>query len=302
VNGCFSKSFEGKRGVKQGDPLSPLLFVICMEYLSRMLRRCYKQKAIEYHQRCGKCGIHSLLFADDLLLFCGATRKSMEGVKQVLEAFQGTTGLAINEKKSSIYFSRMGDTDKKMLAEVLKMDMGVFPVQYLGLPLSNKRWTRLDCEKLLGKMKAKLKTWSSRNLSYAGRVQVVNTVLLSIGSYWISVFQIPEGVHSAIVELCKNYIWGREKGERGFTAVGWASMCIAKHAGGWGIKDSTTWNKAAMCKLLWDVSSKKDILWIQWLQAFYMKGKKLEQCRASNHHSWSWKVLMKNRDHMLCWC
>jgi hypothetical protein len=119
----------------------------------------------------------------------------MEGVKKVLDEFKGVTGLAINEKKSLIYFSKMGEVEKTMLADIMQITRGEFPVQYLGLPLTPRKWNAQACEKLIERIVGRLRSWDSRKLTYAGRIQLVNTVLLSIASYWICVFKLPEGVH-----------------------------------------------------------------------------------------------------------
>lgn len=69
INRNIEGYFTGKRGLRQGDPLSPHLFVLCMKYLSRMLRLLPKHNGFSYHPKCSKRNFTHLLFADDLLVF-----------------------------------------------------------------------------------------------------------------------------------------------------------------------------------------------------------------------------------------
>ena len=72
INGLDYEGFKGGRGLKQGDPLSPLLFVISMEYLSRLLKKASQSKDFKYHPNCKRVNLTHLIFADDLILFCKA--------------------------------------------------------------------------------------------------------------------------------------------------------------------------------------------------------------------------------------
>jgi reverse transcriptase-like protein len=152
LNGGYSESFRGRRGVKQGDPLSPLLFVISMEYLSRLVSLAFQQKKLDYHTKCRATRIQCLLFADDLLMFCKANQKSLQGVKAVLSDFGAVSGLSINPAKSQAYFSRMEQSTIDSLLGILQVQRGILPVSYLGLPISGTSWTTLTCQKLVDKL------------------------------------------------------------------------------------------------------------------------------------------------------
>ena len=300
LNGSYTRSFQGRSGVKQGDPISPLLFVIGMEYLSRQLSREIKRRRIEYHQRCKKAGVHSLMFADDLLIFCRASQQSMEGVRDVLKDFKRVTGLQINERKSEIFFSKMNEVEADMLASTLNVVQGSFPVKYLGLPLSTGKWKTSDCEKLVDKIAGRINTWGTRTLPYAGRVQLINTVLLSMAGHWANVFRIPESVHKEIVQKCRDYLWGKETGKRKLMPVAWDTLCMPKYGGGVGLRDPSIWNTASLSKLVWDVCLKKDVLWLKWVQEYYLKGEDFVDYSLIGHwHSWSWGKLVEVKEKIL---
>lgn len=110
INGSITEPFEAKKGIRQGDPISPYLFVICMEYLNRCLLGLQHNRLFHYHLRCKRIKLHHVCFADDLLLFTKGDTSSVQQVMLVLDQFAAASGLKANQLKSCIYFG--GVTDK----------------------------------------------------------------------------------------------------------------------------------------------------------------------------------------------
>ena len=104
INGKQGTKFKGKRGLKQGDPLSPLLFVITMEYLSRLFKGASTQPRFEFHPHCKKFGITHLMFADDLVIICKASPLSVKILMAAFQHFTECSGLQANMSKSQIVF------------------------------------------------------------------------------------------------------------------------------------------------------------------------------------------------------
>ncbi|CAH1421913.1 unnamed protein product [Lactuca virosa] len=101
INGFDHGFFEGKRGLRQGDPLSPYLFTIVMEVFSLILRRkICENRNFKYHWRCQSQKITHLSFADDLLIFCHGNASSVRVVKEALDEFKLVSGLSISIPKS----------------------------------------------------------------------------------------------------------------------------------------------------------------------------------------------------------
>ncbi|XP_074282927.1 uncharacterized protein LOC141607475 [Silene latifolia] len=105
LNGNNFGFFKGKRGLRQGDPLSPLLFTICMEYLSRILHVISNQDDFRFHPLCRPLKLNHLLFADDLLLFSKGTASSIMWMLRAFSTFSKASGLCFNREKSDIYFN-----------------------------------------------------------------------------------------------------------------------------------------------------------------------------------------------------
>ncbi|XP_060170724.1 uncharacterized protein LOC132601667 [Lycium barbarum] len=110
INGNPIPPFDAKRGVRQRDPLSLFLFVITMEYLSRILQKLESNPDFNFHPRCEKMNLVQLGFADDLLLFCRGDLGFAQLLFQAFKLFSESSGLIANQSKSSIYFGGGGRT------------------------------------------------------------------------------------------------------------------------------------------------------------------------------------------------
>lgn len=141
VNGVLTEPFEVKKGIRQGDPNSPYLFVLCMEYLSRCLMELKYNKLFQYHPRCKKVGLTHLCFADDLLLFTKGNASSVQQVKIILDKFASASRLKANPAKSCVYFGGMQHEVKMDILRSTGMTEGTLPFRYLGVPLSSKKIT-----------------------------------------------------------------------------------------------------------------------------------------------------------------
>lgn len=112
INGEFSERFHAKRGLRLGDPMSPYLFVLCMEYLNRALTTLCDIPDFNFHPRCQKVGVIHLCFADDLLLFSRGDLTSVKLLHGVFQDFSAVSGLRANLGKSQVYFGGMAHERK----------------------------------------------------------------------------------------------------------------------------------------------------------------------------------------------
>lgn len=97
-----SELLEARRGIRQGDPLSQCLFVIVMEYLSRILKGLHEKPDFDFHPRCEKLKIFNLCFADDLLMFARGDMIRIQLLMTKFREFSSATGLKANISKSKV--------------------------------------------------------------------------------------------------------------------------------------------------------------------------------------------------------
>ncbi|KAL0291249.1 UNVERIFIED_CONTAM: Retrovirus-related Pol polyprotein from type-2 retrotransposable element R2DM [Sesamum radiatum] len=125
INGNPHGFFKGARGLRQGDPMSPFLFVLVMEVLQLMLQQLIDQnEGFSYHWRCKELGLFQLCFADDLLLFCKADVASIQVFRRGLEEFANLSGLHANPQKSQLIISRSAQEEREHLIAALQFQEG----------------------------------------------------------------------------------------------------------------------------------------------------------------------------------
>ncbi|KAL9688615.1 hypothetical protein QQ045_033038 [Rhodiola kirilowii] len=104
INGCLEGYFSSSRGLRQGDPISPYLFILVMEVLSRILGKVRQSNEFGYHPKCARISLSHLMFADDVIIFSKADLGSLLKIKEALALFHGWSSLDVNVNKSTIYF------------------------------------------------------------------------------------------------------------------------------------------------------------------------------------------------------
>ncbi|GJX69516.1 RNA-directed DNA polymerase, eukaryota, reverse transcriptase zinc-binding domain protein [Tanacetum coccineum] len=206
VNGCSYGYFKGARGLRQGDPISPYLFTLVMEVLSLLMAKNTQAKEFKYHACCKDLKVTHLCFADDLMVFCHRDIKSVKVIKKTIEKFSEYSGLFPNLNKSTIFFGSVNDQERKKILDVVKFQAGKLPMKYLGVPLLAKCLGVADCKSLIDKVKSKVGDWINRSLSYAGRVQLIASVLTSMQLYWASVYLLPKTVIKEIDKVLKGFL------------------------------------------------------------------------------------------------
>lgn len=118
---------------------------------------------------------------------------------------------------------------------------------------------------------SRIKCAYAKQLSYAGRLQIINHILFSIHSFWGTIFILPQNMLKEVYQKCKDFLWGGSEEKRKVSLVAWDTICRPKKSGGLNIKACNEYNKASVGKLLWQVIEKKDTLCVKWVHGVYMK-------------------------------
>lgn len=158
VNGYKTEIMEARRGLRQGDPISPMLFVIVMECLNRYLYKMQKDGDFNYHPKCDKLKITNLCFVDDLLLFSRGDKISVGMMMRAYESFSKATSLVVNPQKCRLFCAGIDAMTKREILEVSGFQEGQLPFKYLGVPVTSKKLSTIHYSPLIDKIVGKSST------------------------------------------------------------------------------------------------------------------------------------------------
>lgn len=159
------------------------------------------------------------------MLFCKADLKSTHLLCQGLDSFAATSGLCANIENLAIYEGCIPVDVKVMIAQEVHLPLGSLLFRYLGVPFQFRRISSADCDILIDKMTSRIRSWYARNLSYAGRVQLITSVLTSISSYWCMLFILLKAVIKKVNPIHHSYLWHATDNNSAPGNIGWKCIC-----------------------------------------------------------------------------
>ncbi|XP_039004037.1 uncharacterized protein LOC120130968 [Hibiscus syriacus] len=175
-----------------------------MNILSRMLNLVVARGMFGFHHKHRKIGLTHLSFADDLLIFCEGNIESVVGVLSVLEHFYEVSGLKLNSSKCEIFAAGIPLRTIEDLKHITGFQIGSMSVRYLGISLVTRKLTEKDCQALIDNIKHKLYHWFGRNLSYAGRLELIRYVLFNAINYWCRQVVLPASILKNVEQICSS--------------------------------------------------------------------------------------------------
>ncbi|KAJ9557020.1 hypothetical protein OSB04_011634 [Centaurea solstitialis] len=299
VNGESWGHFHGKRGIRQGDPLSPYLFTLVMEGFAMIFRQCIEEASqFIHHPGCEAIELTHLCFADDLFVFTGGDVDSVEVLKKALFLFEKRSGLSPNLTKSDIFFGNVSDSAREAILNCLPFRMGTFPIRYLGVPLSPVFLRVSDYGGMIARVKQRIQNWKMKFLSFGGRRQLVRSVLQSLQLYWMAIFVFPASVIHELEALLRAFLWAQGDDVHGKCRISWEVVCRPTDCGGLGFKKLATWNRALIAKNLWDVLVHRPTLWVSWVRQLPNASANFWKIRESASWSWVLRRMMSLRHYI----
>ena len=261
INGGKSKTIFPTRGLRQGDPLSPYLFILCQEVLSRIIDREHMIVNIKgVKMNMGGPDFTHVMFADDLMLFSKASSNEVLSLNSCLEKYCHWSGQLVNRSKSGIIFSKLVHLNqKRRLKNILQMKKVPKNAKYLGGPLFSSRSRSKDFMYLQENLEARLTGWKSKCLSWAGRCTLIKSVAQAIPTYTFSTFHVPTAVCDKLDATTRRFWWSPKKEKGRYLAwKSWDYLCNSKAFGGLGFRKAKRCNEAFIAKLAWMIASKRD--------------------------------------------
>jgi hypothetical protein len=298
INGQPSKCFSPERGLRQGDPLSPYLFILCANVLSGLLKKESQQSNIHGIQIARNAPkITHLLFADDSLLFARANPKEAETIMKVLQSYQLASGQMVNLDKSEVSFSRnVPKIEKDMICHQIAIKTVASHSRYLGLPVIFGRSKKDVFSFVQERIWKKVKGWKEKFLSRAGKETLIKSVAQAIPNYIMSCYKIPEGCCKSIESMLAKFWWGSEETSRKVHWLSWQRLGTAKERGGLGFRSFHDFNKALLGKQCWRLITDPNSLAARIFKCRYHPRKEFMAAKVGFQPSYAWRSLMHAKE------
>jgi hypothetical protein len=227
INGKSHGYFNCTRGVRQGDPLSPLLFCLAEDVLSRSISKLVAQGSLSQIKGSRNVMIPShSLYADDILIFCKGTLSGLRALKNLFQSYASESGQVINNSKSTIFSGSISSGGLDLIVQLLNFNLGSLPFSYLGVPMFKGKPKTIHLQPIADKIRMKLSAWKASLLSIAGRVQLVKAVIQSMLMYIISLYSWPAALIKDLEKHIRNFIWSGDIDKRKIVTVSWKKMCL----------------------------------------------------------------------------
>lgn len=251
LNGVPGQTIMHRRGLRQGDPLSPLLFILAIDPIHRLLKAAEEELHITLMPG-REIKFRVSLYANDAIIFANPSREEIDYLMDMLESFGDATGLKINNAKSTATPTCCHDIDLSTVLQSFGGPIAQFPIRYLGLPLTTGRLRLVHLQFILDRMRARLAGWKGKMLSMAGRRVLVRCVLTAMPTFALTALKIPVKLLKEIDKCRRRFLWGHDQELVGGSCkVDWARVCSPIEHGGLGILDLYKFSCALRLRWLW---------------------------------------------------
>ena len=251
VNGEPGDSIFHHRGLRQGDPLSPMLFILVMDVLNSLVNHATSMGLLQ--PLAIQQARHRVSFyADDAVIFLRPYNLDLITIKHLLDLFGHASGLRTNLAKSSVSPIHCTDEELALTADILSCSIKFFPYMYLGLPLSIGKPTKEVLLPLVDKVLDYLPGWKASLMNRAGRLVMVKVVLTAVPIYLLTALDLPKWVIKAIDKKRRGFLWkGHQQANGGNCLVAWEKVQRPLEYGGLGIHNLELLGCALKIRWLW---------------------------------------------------
>ncbi|GAU35013.1 hypothetical protein TSUD_103360 [Trifolium subterraneum] len=281
INGKAHGYFSCSRGVRQGDPLSPLLFCLADDVLSRSISRLVSDGSLNVIKGTRHVNVPSHSFyADDLMIFCKGNLAGLRALKNLFDIYALESGQVINNSKSTIFYGSITQGRLALIVHLLNFKLGS-TFQLFGVPIFKGKPKACYLQPIADKIKLKLSAWKASLLSIVGRVQLVRAVIQSMLIYSITLYSWRVSLLTDIEKCVRNFIWSGDVDKRKLVTTSWKKICRPYSQGGLNLKSLSKLNKATNLKLCWSLWNSQNS------RAKLLKDRVIRQRKTIQHHIFS---------------
>jgi hypothetical protein len=249
VNDDIDPYFQTKKGLRQGDTLSSLLFNIVANMLAIMMERAKAEGQIEVvlpYLVDGRLSIFQ--YADDIIHFMEHDIDKARNLKPILAAFEQLLGLNINFHKSELFCFGEALDASSQYTDLFGCGQGQFPIWYLGILIHYQRLTIAEWKQVEERLQRCLSSWKGKLMYLGVRLALINSVLTNMVLYMLSFFLIPKGVLNKIHYYLSRFFWQGDSEKKKYQLVKWSMVCRPKDQGGLGAHDIQVKNSSLLGK------------------------------------------------------
>ncbi|XP_028549386.1 uncharacterized protein LOC114579332 [Dendrobium catenatum] len=227
-------------------PVYPLLEIAVCPFQTKLQRDGSSDQP-------GGTPVSHLLYAVDILFFTGATMINARTTMSILTDYCSWTGQRVNRSKSTVLFSRWTPTATKTRMTRILGCCKVTKLDYLGLKLAMRRLTKVDFALLIQRAREHTLNWGIRHLSMAGRITLINYVLLPSSVFLMTHTIIPKAVLNDMERLCRSFLRDRDSEHKGMHYVAWEKVARPRRNGGLGFHVCARWTGALRARVAWNI-------------------------------------------------
>ncbi|PWA37461.1 RNA-directed DNA polymerase, eukaryota, Reverse transcriptase zinc-binding domain protein [Artemisia annua] len=301
VNGSHTREFQFQKGLKQGDPLSPFLFILIMESLHLSFQKVVNEGLFEGVSLSSSLQLSHLFYADDVIFIGQWSDSNITTIVHALKCFHKASGLRMNLHKSKLM--GVAVEDEKVNRAALKMGCSTFkmPFSYLGIKVGGLMSRINSWDEVVASLYSRLSKWKMKTLSIGGRLTLLKSVLGSTPIYYMSMFKVPSQVLKRLEAIRCHFFNGADVKEKKMLWVKWSRVLASKDKGGLGVSSFFALNRALMFKWVWRFRNDSNSLWSRFIKALHGEDGRLGKLSILSYHSvWGNIVnellMLKNQD------
>ncbi|GKC08592.1 RNA-directed DNA polymerase, eukaryota, partial [Tanacetum coccineum] len=231
VNGSPTPEFHFQKGLKQGDPLSPFLFILVMESLHLSFFRVLEAGLFKGININNSLSISHLFYADDAIFVGKWNTSNIKTIVNVLNYFHMASGLKINLYKSKLTGIGVSKEDVDLAASTVGCSTFSPPFHYIGVKVGATMSRLKSWKEIMAKVSSRLSKWKLKTLSIGGRLTLLKSVITAIPIYHMSHFKVPAGILKELESIRMNFFNGTDKSERKMVWIGWDKILASKKNG-----------------------------------------------------------------------